>query len=105
MFAARSMSPLGGGAGDEGGGDSSSGPAHLLLGRVLARRSCAGGVAGTGRLPRACPTRCLPTLIARWQQGRMARLLPRVVGSAAITVWNQGSALRLHRQSPTESTL
>ena len=32
------------GAGDEGGGDSSSGPAHLLLGRVLARRSLDGGV-------------------------------------------------------------
>ena len=33
-----------GGAGDEGGGDSSSGPAHLLLGRFLARRSYGGGL-------------------------------------------------------------
>eukprot|EP01043_Picozoa_sp_COSAG02_P008191 COSAG02_NODE_258_length_26815_cov_12.034998_8_plen_91_part_00 len=36
-----------GGAGGEGGGDSPSGPAHLLLGRVLARRSCAGAAAST----------------------------------------------------------
>ena len=47
-----------GGAGDEGGGDSPSGPADLLLGRVLARRSCVWGCVGTERAGRAGPTWC-----------------------------------------------
>ena len=78
-----------GGLGSEWRGDSSSGSAQLLLGRVLARRSCARGAAGSRWAGGAGPARSHRSELGRAGFVPGQPRVQQLPGAADATCWCQ----------------